>query len=311
MPPRAHTNLGLSCFINTALLALYAPTAVAVQLHALADACAADYLPLWQRARNVPHTQPHLHDNVALATLLSITFRCSMRPPNNKAPVPRLITDLSYKATREDVMEFLDRTLLNVNLCPQVTTPCAGQTTSTLHCRHCSYSYSVATEPFHTLHLPIIDEAGIPLRTVTAALHAHESLRSFDDHDHSWECSSGACQALGLHRNIPRHRRSVSHSPPVLVLHLLRWTHLGPHLHAVDACETIQLANSKRYRLCSIICHRETNATISHYTNVCRCLTSRGEWWYYDNQERRLASRAERRTTAKDRSYVLFYEQTS
>ena len=46
VPPRAHTNLGLSCFINAALLALYAPTAVAVQLRALADACAADYLHL-------------------------------------------------------------------------------------------------------------------------------------------------------------------------------------------------------------------------------------------------------------------------
>ena len=208
-------------------------------------------------------------------------------------------------------MEFLEQTLMNADLCPQVATPCAGQTTSTLHCRHCPYSYSVAIEPFHTLHLPIVEEAGIPLRTVTAALHAHGSLQSFDEHIQSWECSNRACQALGLHRNIPRRRRTVSHSPPVLVLHLVRWSHLGPLLHAVDACETIQLANSERYRLCSIICHQGIHATSGHYTNVCRCLTSRGEWWYYNNQERQLAPCAERRTTATERSYVLFYEQTS
>ena len=224
VPPRAHTNLGFSCFINAALLALYAPTAVAAQLRALADACAADYLHLWQRARNLPHTSPHKNSDVALAILFSITFSCSMRPPNNKALVPRLITDLFYKASQEDVMEFLEQTLMNADICPQVATKCAGQTTSTLHCRHCPYSYSVAIEPFHTLRLPIVEEAGIPLRTVTAALHGHESLQAVDEHIQSWECSNRACQALGLHRHIPRRRRTVSHSPPVLVLHLLRWS---------------------------------------------------------------------------------------
>ena len=79
----------------------------------------------------------------------------------------------------------------------------------------------------------------------------------------------------------------------------------------MDACETIQLANSERYRLCSIVCHQEKYAASGHYTNVCRCLTSRGEWWCYNNQERRLASCAERRTTATERSDVLFYEQIS
>ena len=66
VPPRAHANLGLSCFINAALLALYAPAPVAAQLHAIANASANDYLHLWQRALDTPRLQPYLSKDIRL-----------------------------------------------------------------------------------------------------------------------------------------------------------------------------------------------------------------------------------------------------
>ena len=66
VPPRAHANLGFSCFMNAALLALYAPAPVAAQLHAIANASANDYLHLWQRALDTPRLQPYLSKDIRL-----------------------------------------------------------------------------------------------------------------------------------------------------------------------------------------------------------------------------------------------------
>lgn len=207
-------------------------------------------------------------------------------------------------------MDFWDQNLMDAEHCPEIKALYEGQITSTLQCRHCSSSCNVATERFHTLHLPIIGTTGKLFRTVSAALQAYESLPSVPSHVESWQCGNKECQARALHRDIPHHTRHVIHSPIVLMLHLMRWKGTAQLLHAVEACETLQLANGERYRLCSIICHEGAHASNGHYTNVCRYPTSGGEWWYYNNRQRRLATCAERTATSKERSYILFYEHT-
>ena len=117
--------------INAALLALYAPTSVAAQLHAVGNAYVHDYLHLWQHALDTQRLQPYLSKDVRFDILLSITYRCSMRPPNRSALVPRLITDMYYKKVQEDVMDFWNRIITETEHCKDIKALYEGQITNT------------------------------------------------------------------------------------------------------------------------------------------------------------------------------------
>ena len=135
-----------------------------------------------------------------------------MRPPNRTALVPRLITDLHYKNVQEDVMDCWDQNLMDAEHCPEIKALYEGQITSTLQCRHCSSSCNVATERFHTLHLPIIGTTGKLFRTVSAALQAYESLPSVPSHVQSMAMRQQRMSSAGI---TPRHTTPHSTCQPL------------------------------------------------------------------------------------------------
>ena len=83
--------------------------------------------------------------------------------------------------------------------------------------------------------------------------------------------------------------------------------------HDVLCDETLDCQGTA-YVLCSVICHQGDRPDGGHYTCRLHYATSAGEWWHYNNSQRRAVRPGEVATTATmphgpERSYNLFYER--
>ena len=87
----------------------------------------------------------------------------------------------------------------------------------------------------------------------------------------------------------------------------------GALLHKVR-CELQLNCQGQIYTLRSVVAHSGATAASGHYTARIHCPTTAGDWWYYNNSLRRLATPAEVDTTADitgvaERSYLLLYDK--
>ena len=99
----------------------------------------------------------------------------------------------------------------------------------------------------------------------------------------------------------------------MLALHLKRWPPDDPNgliTTVVTPPRTLTFANLT-YHLRSIILHRGATADGGHYVALMhQPVNNRGEWWLYDDSQRKAATPADLATAASWTSYVCFYEQT-
>ena len=85
--------------------------------------------------------------------------------------------------------------------------------------------------------------------------------------------------------------------------------------HAVLPEREIQVQHTK-YTLKSVICHLGATTKIGHYTLRMHFPTGSGDWWFYNDGNRKLAAPHVVATTTPyegcmQKSYILFYEVCS
>ena len=132
------------------------------------------------------------------------------------------------------------------------------------------------------------------------------------------ECCLGCDASNGQYEKLPE----FVAFPQVLVLVLKRWRVTadghGGHCqlcvpHGVRADRQLQVAG-QGYDLKSSIIHLGSSPDRGHYIAVARHQTSGGDWWFYGDGTRRLASTEEilgegRYRSIRDvKTYVLFYQ---
>ena len=75
------------------------------------------------------------------------------------------------------------------------------------------------------------------------------------------------------------------------------------------ACEEILNIQDVRYRLMAKVYHEGPDIDRGHYYTVCRHNHADGDWWYYNNDERRLVREKDENQADRARVYMCFYER--
>ena len=95
---------------------------------------------------------------------------------------------------------------------------------------------------------------------------------------------------------------------------LNRWNNAGAALlHPVEATQELSY-QSQTYHLKSVVVHTGASAHSGHYWCVSKHPTPTGDWWMYNDADRRTATQKQVTTLGTHRSqsqqsYVLFYER--
>ena len=160
---------------------------------------------------------------------------------------------------------------------------------------------------FWTYKLPLVDKHGASILSVQHAVDNYLEPKKVDD-IYRWRCQS--CRSTLP----PWKKTEITHHPHTLVLQLMRWGEQQRMLkHAVVPDRTLSV-DDKAYTLKSIICHQGSTVQSGHYTARIHHPTANGEFWYYNNTMRRLATERELQTDGPEqhcpeRSYVLIYDR--
>ena len=105
--------------------------------------------------------------------------------------------------------------------------------------------------------------------------------------------------------------------PRVLILSLNRWAGFGANnaiLHSIEANQAL-VFKDHRYQLCAVVCHLGASPHGGNYVTVARHPTQHGEWWFYDDERRVIATQEQVSTVCTYRhwgamqSYILLYER--
>ena len=322
--PRAFVNLGVSCWINACLQALWTPVAVKLELHRIFNA-----LPRGERERlvvanagrsrfdlrsskpdgSLESLRSRIGDTGAEEHMLAATFTAACVGDFTKPMVPYWITDYFYQQRQEDASEFLTRFILNSQSSPSLVPLFVGRETSVLVCSACGHRQPLASHPVHELELPIYDAA----RAAPALCTVQEAL---DFYMHGDEVERrAACDGCGQVSLTYRLERIAAELPQVLLLCLKRWEwgREAPLDHAVEPSDPL-IHGGATYRLCSGVIHLGANARAGHYIAVAKHTTPGGLWWLYDDADRRLATPEQVRASGVYRGrrmklYLVMYER--
>ena len=320
--PRAFGNIlrerfgGGSCWINAALQALLSPVVFKDTLSTLWDEmpdAARDHLhgvaTIVRRHGNKGKLASPL---VRHEARLAATFFCAHSEPRTAPFYPYLFTDAFYEGEQNDAAELIAR-VLHPNQVPTLTGLLSGRLEQFLTCTNpnCHHMRPTEGENFSSLQLPLRDVSGILVTTVQAALDAHMPTETV----HLDECCP-MCQAeTDLNFN-KTHR--VTQFPRVLILSLNRWAGFGANnaiLHCIEANQAL-VFKDHRYQLCAVVCHLGATPHGGHYVTVARHPTQHGEWWFYDDERRVIATQEQVSTVCAYRhwsamqSYILLYERS-
>jgi hypothetical protein len=300
--PRAFYNAlhigkggGGSCFLNAALQALFAPEQLKARLRALPS----------DRSDTVQEC-------------IAQTFRLCYEGQMTAALYPNLIAERFYHGNQEDAAEFLTKLLVNdlASLQHLFQTP----KRALLCCQEaaCLFERPVQGELQRPVshYLSLLRPDGTLIDSVQEAL-SHYPYDEDISHEFVWRCERcGSVQP-------PRKRYVIDACPPLLLLFLDRWMDeeiSGQRrrrrnlLHAVEASREVDFHGS-HYDLQSVVIHAGPSPNHGHYVAIAKHATANGDWWFYDDAIRRVATDAQistvgQRMLAGDmQSYALFYSK--
>ena len=121
----------------------------------------------------------------------------------------------------------------------------------------------------------------------------------------------------------PRKRYVIDGCPQVLLLFVDRWVDedIGGQrrrrrnlLHYVDASREV-LFHGSQYDLQSVVIHMGPSPDHGHYVAIVKHATRNGDWWLYDDSNRRVAKEAQISTVGQRmlqgpmQSYAFFYSK--
>ena len=318
--PRPFYNLGLSCFINASLTALFGPQAFRDTLSRIFHTDEERLRThLWPVAVSLSgtHQESPAEPAITHEERLAITLAASLRAPTDLDPilrgrsiVPYLFTKHFYNGVQEDANEFLQTSMNDISA-PRLHAQCQGMDRPILRCRDCQRERASEPEWFNWLNLSLEHDRRLH-RTVQDALNAHLEPELLQDRDFQFRCTNPECQSTRL----PYKTSHFNVLPQVLCIQLKRWrSHRVQDalLHDVQCDEELLCQNAVYVRR-SIVCHQGSTPKSGHYTCRLHYPSRNGDWWYYNNSERRAASPAELLTTTPvrgsiERTYLAFYER--
>ena len=204
--PRPFYNLGLSCFINASLTALFGPQAFR---QALSQIFVSDEQRLrnhlWPVAVSISgrHQESTAEPAITHEERLAVTLAASLRAPTDLDPIlrgrsmiPYLFTKHFYHDDQEDANEFL-QTIMNEDNAPRLHAQCQGLDRPTLRCRECHTERRATPEWFNWLNLSL-EHDGQLHRTIQDALNAHLQPELLTDRDFQFRCRNPDCQSTRL-----------------------------------------------------------------------------------------------------------------
>ena len=327
--PRAFQNIGLSCWINASLQALFAPPIFKNMLQRKCNLRATFLAPLLQDAQARQHylVKFPVRPGFRHEDRLAVMFQMASREPLTQTVVPHLFTDHFYEPIsdvqreiitrhrQEDACELIAR-LLDYDETPILYTAAKGHMDQTLHCRRpgCHGMQPSTGEDFVLLPVPLKLASGHLCTDVQDALNEYMPDETAES-NFAWRCPS--CSTTSPP---PLKRQRPSSLPKVLVIQLNRWSSAhaaGALLHPVEANATIQF-HGITYDLQSVVVHLGATPDSGHYITVARHETNNGNWWVYDDSRRVHADDAQITTLAmysfgggmaQMKSYILFYSR--
>ena len=320
--PRPFVNLMNSCYINAGIMACFGVSTFRKLWTTILDDHNHRLMnTLWPAAINPAATVDDRISEIKDRSTtheerLPVTYKASRRPPSGIAMVPRLITNQFYDFgthQQQDVMEFLESCVLDEDKSPQMRAACTGIDAPMLACKTCGWARNSAGSPFVALSVPLKTPSGKIIASAQAALNEH--MRP-EEVIIEWSCGNPDCCEHGLTDKLPMRRQHILMFPQVLIVHLKRWqlvhsdrSETSSLLYPVEPERSIHL-QEEAYQLRSIICHLGPFASHGHYT--CRIYhpTPEGNWWYYNDNMRRVAHERDLLTNPSEKSYVLIYEKT-
>ena len=129
------SNVGLSCYINATLAALYASR----------------------------HVRQHIAAFQHPGSRLAKTFMAAVAQRGHSMQPTQLTQKPFYNKAQRDAQEFLGE-ILATDSDNGVESLCRGHGRSRLRCRSCGYSRaSAGSEAFTCLHVPIVEEVSVPI----------------------------------------------------------------------------------------------------------------------------------------------------
>jgi ubiquitin C-terminal hydrolase len=311
-----------SCFLNAALQGIFACVQVRQLLRRhfdrrkhpgySSDLWHVELNALRLHKREAPNSTRNNDDRLAVScTIMYMT-------PLDSFHRLRSLADLIYDGHQMDAVEAIQcplKGLLDPVMSPVLTTLFRGHDEPQLHCACGRYSRPVGgADSFTSLQLPLVNAGAVPptIDNVQGALDKYLASEAMDEDFTEWQCGREGCQDTRR----PMKRHCVKVTPRVLCLTLMRWTGAGDVLmHAVRPDAQITLEGDS-YTLRSVVVHMGATKNSGHYVTLARHVTDQGNWWLYDDEDRREASVEEVNCTTMFKgevmkAYILFYEKTT
>ncbi len=299
---------GGSCWINSGVQALFAPTAFKESLATLwSEMPSAVREQLYGLATgNVREVASPLIPHQAR---LAASFCLAHTAPRTEPFHLYLFADAFYVGAQDDAAELLAR-VLHPDQSPALTAALRGRMDQFLECLSatCRHKRPTEGEDFHSLQLPLRSGEGMVMQSVQEAVDSHMPAETVDLREPCPRCNTG---------NRFRKTHEVTSFPRVLVIYLNRWT--GHRLE--DAILQPIYANAlirfkgKTYAMCAVVSHLGPSPRGGHYVAVTRHTTGHGQWWLYDDDRRVIATDEQVSTLCTYQhwgamqSYVLMYER--
>ena len=192
--------------------------------------------------------------------------------------------------------------MLNYVEAPVLYNVLRGRWDAQLRCCNsaCRHARPTAGEDFTSLQLPPVDA-----KSVQAALDMFEPNEVVKLKQVCEKCGEGWFEKL----------YDLTHFPRVLIISLNRWdANRNAILYSIEANRSIRFRN-QFYDLCATVCHIGRSPQEGHYITIARHPISCGEWWFYDDASRSLASDQQVSTLCENtyneplKSYILIYER--
>ena len=262
--------------------------------------------------------------NVARFNEDRLAVTCAVMYSDNPrtSHTPRLFLNKVYHNRQEDAREVLHKEregMLSTDECPRLaSTLFQGPHADTLTCMCRRYTRDAGVtsvnQCFTSLSLPLVRfQAGSKeLELITSVQAAIDEFYAEENMEDSfvWECNVVGCQET----RAPTKRLHLTVAPKALCINLKRWADGGGKTlqHHVHTNHRVTIATHSYY-LRSIVVHLGESPTSGHYVTIAYHATADGNWWLFNDAERRPATREEINCTTRInekimKSYILFYE---